>query len=34
LVPWGKVGTPDKRSTNAKLEEELIVYLKEQIKGF
>ncbi|KAJ7909046.1 hypothetical protein B0H13DRAFT_2330750 [Mycena leptocephala] len=34
LVPWGKVGTPDKRSTNAKLEEELIAYLKEQIKGF
>ncbi|KAJ6529842.1 NAD(P)-binding protein [Mycena capillaripes] len=34
LIPWGKVGTPDKRTTNMKLEEELVSYLKEQIKGF
>ncbi|KAJ7660128.1 hypothetical protein DFH06DRAFT_1130037 [Mycena polygramma] len=26
LVPWGKVGTADKRVSNAKLEEELVAY--------
>ncbi|KAJ7339754.1 hypothetical protein DFH08DRAFT_783354 [Mycena albidolilacea] len=34
LVPWGKVGKADKRTTNTKLEDEVIVYLREQIKGF
>ncbi|KAJ7612630.1 hypothetical protein FB45DRAFT_302098 [Roridomyces roridus] len=34
LVPWGQVGKPDKRTTNGKLEEEVIGFLKEQIQGF
>ncbi|KAJ7615814.1 hypothetical protein FB45DRAFT_934740 [Roridomyces roridus] len=34
LVPWGKVGTPDKRTTDSKVEAEMIDYLREQIKGF
>ncbi|KAJ6518109.1 NAD(P)-binding protein [Mycena vitilis] len=34
LVPWGKVGKPDKRLSNQKLEDEVIAYVKEQIKGF
>ncbi|KAJ7362911.1 hypothetical protein DFH08DRAFT_1025398 [Mycena albidolilacea] len=34
LVPWGKVGKADKRTTNTKLEDEVIAYLREQIKGF
>ncbi|KAJ7025649.1 NAD-P-binding protein [Mycena alexandri] len=34
LVPWGKVGKADKRSLNTKLEDEVIVYLREQIQGF
>ncbi|KAF7328512.1 Short-chain dehydrogenase/reductase family protein [Mycena venus] len=34
VIPWGKIGTPDKRTTNMKLQEELVAYLKEQVKGF
>jgi hypothetical protein len=33
-VPWGKVGKADKRTTNTKLEDEVIAYLREQINGF
>ncbi|KAJ7501838.1 NAD-P-binding protein [Mycena galericulata] len=34
LIPWGKVGKADKRTTNTKMREEVIRYIKEQIKGF
>ncbi|KAF7374115.1 Short-chain dehydrogenase/reductase family protein [Mycena sanguinolenta] len=34
LVPWGRVGKADKRTTNLELEEEVIRYIREQIKGF
>ncbi|KAK7053522.1 short-chain dehydrogenase/reductase family protein [Favolaschia claudopus] len=34
LVPWGKVGKPDKRTSNTKLESEVVAYIKEQIKDF
>jgi len=34
LVPWGTIGKADKRTSNTKLEDELIGYLKEQVKGF
>ncbi|KAJ7921419.1 NAD-P-binding protein [Mycena leptocephala] len=34
LVPWGKVGKADKRSSNQKLEDEVIAYIREQIKDF
>ncbi|KAJ6450155.1 NAD-P-binding protein [Mycena sanguinolenta] len=34
LVPWGRVGTADKRTKNLELEEEVIQYIQEQIKGF
>ncbi|KAJ7486349.1 NAD-P-binding protein [Mycena galericulata] len=34
LVPWGKVSKADKRTTNVKMEEQVIQYIKEQIKGF
>ncbi|KAF7328394.1 Short-chain dehydrogenase/reductase family protein [Mycena venus] len=34
LVPWGKVGKADKRTLNTKLEDEVIAYIREQIKGF
>ncbi|KAJ6476546.1 NAD-P-binding protein, partial [Mycena vitilis] len=34
LVPWGKVGKADKRVSNQKLEDEVIAYVKEQVKGF
>ncbi|KAJ7182289.1 NAD(P)-binding protein [Mycena crocata] len=34
LVPWGKVGKPDKRTADPELEEQMIAYIREQIKGF
>ncbi|KAJ7675280.1 NAD-P-binding protein [Mycena rosella] len=34
LVPWGKVGKADKRASSTKLEEEVVAYIKEQIKDF
>ncbi|KAJ7501830.1 NAD-P-binding protein [Mycena galericulata] len=34
LVPWGKVGKADKRTTNTKMEETVINYIKDQIKRF
>jgi hypothetical protein len=34
LVPWGKIAKPDKRTSNMKVEDELIAYLKEQVKDF
>jgi hypothetical protein len=34
LVPWGKVGKADKRASNTKLEEEVVAYIKDQIKDF
>ncbi|KAK6988104.1 short-chain dehydrogenase/reductase family protein [Favolaschia claudopus] len=34
LVPWGKIGKADNRVSNTKLEEEVVAYIKEQIKGF
>ncbi|KAJ7612595.1 hypothetical protein FB45DRAFT_1036817 [Roridomyces roridus] len=34
VVPWGKIGKPDKRTTNAKVEVDVISFLKEQIEGF
>ncbi|KAJ7725305.1 NAD-binding protein [Mycena maculata] len=34
LVPWGKVGKADKRASDKKVQDEVIAYLKEQIKGF
>ncbi|KAJ7096996.1 hypothetical protein C8R43DRAFT_262420 [Mycena crocata] len=34
LVPWGKIGTPDKRALDTKLEAAVITYLKEQVEGF
>ncbi|KAJ7675265.1 NAD-binding protein [Mycena rosella] len=34
LVPWGKVGKADKRASSTKLEEEVVAYIKDQIKGF
>jgi len=34
LVPWGKIAKPDKRTSNTKVEDELIAYLKEQVKDF
>ncbi|KAF8195242.1 hypothetical protein K438DRAFT_1968560 [Mycena galopus ATCC 62051] len=34
LVPWGKVGKADKRTTNMKLEAEVIAYIREQIEGY
>ncbi|KAJ7486350.1 NAD-P-binding protein [Mycena galericulata] len=34
LVPWGEVGKADKRAMDTKMEEEVIHYIKEQVKGF
>ncbi|KAJ7636817.1 NAD(P)-binding protein [Roridomyces roridus] len=34
VVPWGKVVRTEKRAKNAKLEAEMIAFLKEQIQGF
>ncbi|KAF8155230.1 hypothetical protein K438DRAFT_1987139 [Mycena galopus ATCC 62051] len=34
LVPWGKVGKADRRASNTKLEEEVISYIKAQVKGY
>ncbi|KAF7368465.1 Short-chain dehydrogenase/reductase family protein [Mycena venus] len=34
LVPWGKVGKPDPRALDRELEDEVIKYVREQIKGF
>ncbi|KAJ7165754.1 NAD-P-binding protein [Mycena filopes] len=34
VVPWGKIGKPDKRASNAKLEEETVAYIREQIKEY
>ncbi|KAJ6574425.1 NAD-P-binding protein [Mycena capillaripes] len=34
LVPWGKVGKADKRVSSQKLEDEVIAYVREQVKGF
>ncbi|KAJ7351283.1 NAD-P-binding protein [Mycena albidolilacea] len=34
LVPWGKVAKADKRASNTKLEEEVVAYIKDQIKDF
>ncbi|KAJ6549157.1 NAD-P-binding protein [Mycena sp. CBHHK59/15] len=34
VVPWGQVGKPDKRALNTKLEEEVVAYIKEQVKDF
>ncbi|KAJ7636806.1 hypothetical protein FB45DRAFT_864794 [Roridomyces roridus] len=34
VVPWGKVAEPEKRTKSAKLETEVIAFLKEQIQGF
>ncbi|KAJ7246107.1 NAD(P)-binding protein [Mycena haematopus] len=34
LVPWGKIGKPDARAMDRTLEDEVIAYVKEQVKGF
>ncbi|KAJ7730949.1 hypothetical protein B0H14DRAFT_3899244 [Mycena olivaceomarginata] len=34
LVPWGKVGKANKRASNTKLEEEVVAYIRDQIKDF
>ncbi|KAJ7486352.1 NAD-P-binding protein [Mycena galericulata] len=34
LVPWGKVGKVDKRANDTKVEDEVIKYIKEQVKGY
>ncbi|KAF7362977.1 Short-chain dehydrogenase/reductase family protein [Mycena venus] len=34
LVPWGKVAKADKRASNTKLEQEVVDYIKDQIKDF
>ncbi|KAJ7506876.1 NAD(P)-binding protein [Mycena galericulata] len=34
LVPWGKIGKADKRASDTKVEEAVIEYIKEQVKGF
>ncbi|KAJ6552999.1 hypothetical protein B0H19DRAFT_1377706 [Mycena capillaripes] len=34
LVPWGKVGTPDPRASDAKLEAEVVAYIREQVADF
>ncbi|KAJ7219886.1 NAD-P-binding protein [Mycena haematopus] len=33
LIPWAQVGKPDPRAENQKLEEEVVAYIREQIKG-
>ncbi|KAF7296233.1 Short-chain dehydrogenase/reductase family protein [Mycena chlorophos] len=34
LVPWGRVAKPDKRALDEKLEEEMIVYVKEVVRDY
>ncbi|KAJ6460308.1 hypothetical protein C8R45DRAFT_879493 [Mycena sanguinolenta] len=34
LIPWAQVGKPDPRAEDRKLEDEVIAYIKEQVKGF
>jgi hypothetical protein len=34
LVPWGKVAKANKCASNTKLEEEVVAYIKDQIKDF
>jgi hypothetical protein len=34
LVPWGKIGSADERASNRELEDEVIAYIREQIKDF
>ncbi|KAJ7735097.1 NAD(P)-binding protein [Mycena maculata] len=34
LVPWGKIGKADKRTSNTKVEDAVIAYLQEQVKDF
>ncbi|KAJ6469106.1 hypothetical protein DFH09DRAFT_1479364 [Mycena vulgaris] len=34
VIPWGEIGTPDKRSSNMKLEADLIAWIKEEINDF
>ncbi|KAJ7065630.1 NAD-binding protein, partial [Mycena amicta] len=34
LVPWGKVGKPDKRAVDTKLRADVMRFLEEQVKGF
>ncbi|KAJ7112766.1 NAD-P-binding protein [Mycena crocata] len=34
LVPWGKVGKADKRTSDPQLEEQIIAHIRESIKGF
>ncbi|KAF7349829.1 Short-chain dehydrogenase/reductase family protein [Mycena venus] len=34
LVPWGTVGKADVRASDRELEDEVIAYIREQIKGF
>ncbi|KAJ7928985.1 NAD-P-binding protein [Mycena leptocephala] len=34
LIPWGKIGKADVRASNRELEDEVIAYIREQIKGF
>ncbi|KAF7367063.1 Short-chain dehydrogenase/reductase family protein [Mycena sanguinolenta] len=34
LIPWGKIGKADPRAANKTLENEVIDYVKEQVKGF
>ncbi|KAJ7204867.1 NAD(P)-binding protein [Mycena rebaudengoi] len=34
VVPWGKVGKADKLASNTNLEAEVVMYVKEQVKGF
>ncbi|KAJ7036978.1 NAD-P-binding protein [Mycena alexandri] len=34
IIPWGKIGKADKRASNAKLEDETIAYIREQIKDY
>ncbi|KAJ7111722.1 hypothetical protein C8R44DRAFT_882782 [Mycena epipterygia] len=34
LIPWGKVGKADKRTLNTMLEDEVVAYIREQVKGF
>jgi hypothetical protein len=34
LVPWGKVAKADNHASNTKLEEEVVAYIRDQIKDF
>ncbi|KAF7303495.1 Short-chain dehydrogenase/reductase family protein [Mycena indigotica] len=34
LVPWGRVATPDKRARDVKMEDEMIVFVKDAVKEY